>query len=214
MPEINPLDHSKLIGTILGDRKVHWAVFRLGSFEDARQTAYLGLLDAAKRYDPAKNKVAWSTYACRSIKWALSANARTSTFVRIMSVTPKDLSRVSKERGELRKAQSDAAFNGLVNLIHDRNAYEACLAREPDDNAGAEECVSDRERMLDRLLAELPKLEAESIRHHFGFGRPRLTYVEASNALGCSPATVQRRHSAGLAKLQVIAKERGLQCPI
>ena len=150
-------------------------------YEDMVQEAYLGLMDAADRFDP-KRGMKFSTYA----RWYI--------LMRIMDAihNRNEIVRTPRRRPSL--------ICGSLEKIGAEKWLE-------DENADAGEVIDEAD-MVDavrRCIKDLPvREEAIVIRMRHGINTERLTLAKVGDILGVSPERVRQIQNSGEEKLRAL----------
>ena len=145
-------------------------------YDDLVQEAYLGIIDAADRFDPARGK--FSTYARWHImKRIMDAIHNRNEIVRTPRRRPTHICGSLKEGG--------------VYLMED-DAPEPLAVMEQDELVGG---VND-------CIKQLPNREAIVIRLRHGINTPKLTLREVGDIFGVSPERVRQIQNAAEEKLR------------
>lgn len=192
------------------------------SYLDLIHEGNLGLLEAARRFDPTRD-VRFLTYAGwwvrRSILTALRQRADRAMprFARsIEGNATVDTDRAEPAYGEQEDPWLVPAIrtHSLSQPVGDHEDLELADRLENDKIPTPEEMLvrTDLIEHLQRLIAQLPDRDAEILEMRYGFGgEPPKTLQEIGDALGLTRQRVQQIERAALAKLRQSDRARALR---
>ena len=160
----------------------HYQASRM-EYEDMVQEAYLGLIDAAERFDPNRG-TKFSTYA----RWHIMK--------RIMDAIHNRNEMVRTPRR--RPSHVCGSLDEDVD-IEDETPHVSELMDERDMVEAVRKCIK-----------ELPSREAIVIRLRHGVNTPRMTLAKIGAILDVSPERVRQIQSSGEEKLRALLAESGI----
>ena len=165
----------------------------------------VGLLRAARRFDPAQG-VRFISYAVWWIRQALqSAVARQSSVVRIPIV-------VARTEGGSRPA--DISLDTPLNNDGNQTLLDIIGSRE-DESAESEFSTAERESRIGQAVLGLPEREARILRLHFGLeGGREHTLVEIGQILGVTRERVRQIRDRALRRLRAAPSLSALHEPV
>jgi RNA polymerase sigma factor for flagellar operon FliA len=181
--------------------------------EDLVAFAYEGLLEARKRFDPARG-VQFKTFAYYRVRGALVDGVRRMAYLprrahaRMKAAEAIDLETEPLAEGARAGASSDgeSALRVLDQILgHVAAAY--CTAASADDtDADPEHSLLARERRdrVQRALTTLPEQELFLIRGHYIDGR---NFDELAAELGLSKSWASRLHTRALGRMRTALEE-------
>lgn len=203
--------------------KVVWLmIHRMGlperEFDELRSAAYLGLIDAADRFDGEQDS-SFRTYAFYRIRGAIIDNIRRMTGARgrrYRKVKTLDAAKSIKEMGfndyswdSQKKPSDDAELSAMLDfaskaILIDKLSTSGTansLTDLPDNSPSSEELISTHEEFdrLRRFVAELPETERQVIEAYYF---KDLSFVEtAEEVVGASKSWVSRVHARAINRL-------------
>lgn len=157
-------------------------------FEDLVQEAYLGLMDAAERFDPSLGNK-FSTYA----RWHVMKTIMDAIHTR------NEIVRVPRRKTSLPCKSLDDAPDGLVpigNMLVDDAPPVCDVIDEADKIDAVHDCIR-----------KLPAREAIVIRLRHGVNTERMTLAKVGAILGVSPERVRQIQQSGEEKLRALVLE-------
>ena len=157
--------------------------------KDLIQEGYIGLIEAAKRYDPSTG-VQFESYACWWVRkymreWIIRYGQTVS-----LPFTNKDI------------------FDHIIEDV------DAVLYEEDGDAITFADCIADdtdtdeeqaQQQQLNRLheaIQGLPMREQNIIRQIYGIGQKKIPQTQIARQLGVTPMTIWRIHEATLKKMK------------
>lgn len=157
--------------------------------QDLMQEGYIGLIEAAKRYDPSTG-VQFESYASWWVRkymreWIIRYGQTVS-----LPFTNKDI------------------FDHIIEDV------DAVLYEEDGDAITFADCIADdadtdeeqaQQQQLNRLheaIQGLPVREQEIIRQRYGIGQKKIPQTQIARQLGVTPMTIWRIHEATLKKMK------------
>jgi RNA polymerase sigma factor for flagellar operon FliA len=219
------VDHLPLVRHIVG--KVAGSSARREDFEDLVSAGTLGLVKAARSYDPAK-QVEFKTYAYIRVRGAVIDELRKRTFVpagtaqqirlvreayqqhmtahgspptdeQLARATGLEIAQLYKVYEETRRQQF-LSIHGLTGAGEDSDGVEAFT---PSDERPGPDAVAERREMIECMTEAIQSLpERDRIILILYYERD-LTMKEAAAVLGVTESRVSQLHAAAVFKLSM-----------
>ena len=159
---------------------------KVNNQQDLMQEGFIGLIEAAKRYDPSTG-VRFESYASWWVrKYIREHIIRYGQAVSLPSNT-KDIFEHITEDIDATRYEEDG----------DVITFADCIADETDTDEEREQQQFER---LHKAIEELPKREQTIIRQMYGIGCKKIPQKQIAQQLGIAPVTVWRIHEKILKK--------------
>ena len=157
--------------------------------QDLMQEGYIGLMEAAKRYDPSTG-VQFESYACWWVRkymreWIIRYGQTVS-----LPFTNEDIFDHITE-------DIDAV---LYEEDGDPITFADCIADDTDTDA--EQAHQQQLNRLHDAIQRLPVREQEIIRQIYGIGQKKVPQKQIAQQIGVTPVTIWRMHEKILEKLK------------
>ena len=176
--------------------------------KDMRQEAMIGLLEAAKRYDPDRFDCKFLTIASHYVKKQICIYLSERSLVHVPLYMHASHP-VTKAKTGRSKARFDTAATA-AEIAKRRPLYLGAYPQDGDEIIGAEpEHDSLNFEQLESAIAKLPPLEREVIRGRFGVGSPKETGKAMAARFRCHPQKIVNIKHAAIAKLRHLMMEAG-----
>lgn len=180
-------------------------------FDDLVQEGTLGLIEAAKRYDPERGQ--FSTYAIPWIEKYILQSLQSESPLRVTDYGSRQGRRIKEETERLQQElRRDPTIDELAEATgYTRKAIKRSqiVTVQIDD---AEELAeyNSTDDIHDKIMGEdiynhlylLTEKEREVIYHRFGFTSDVLTQQETANKMGYSREWIKKLESSAIKKLQ------------
>ena len=157
--------------------------------EDLMQEGYIGLIEAARRYDPTMG-VRFDSYA----SWWIRKYVR-EYIIRYGQTVSLPFTR--KDIFDHITEDVDAV---LYEEDGDAITFADCIADDTDTDA--EQAHQQQLNRLHEAIQGLPVREQTIIRQIYGIGQKKIPQTQIAQQLGITPVTVWRIHDATLKKLK------------
>jgi RNA polymerase sigma factor for flagellar operon FliA len=187
--------------------------------EDFMSAAYLGMIEASKRFDPTKGSN-FESYAYMRVKGSIldvvrkeaehtGLNFRSLRAIRsvheLEENLEKELSTVSNQDDALSLIMSFANSGTLCLRVHD--LVEGDIANKPTEEATPADLVEQKDTLthLIRVVKKLPEKERFIVEQHYFEGKSFAEIVEDNSSL--SKSWVSRLHTRALEKLSILLRD-------
>lgn len=164
-----------------------WPFKSLIDFEDIVSVGNLGLIDAARKYDPDKVKSSFEAYAMIRIKGSVY------DFIRQVSWAPKGAVDDYKETGEPLKTITSIGLitsedpDGTVRNTDQRSRCRGNLVDYKNSDSKSEICKIDNEDAIKYMIRHLTKIERGIVDNYY---IKHKTLKEIGKQLGLSEASI------------------------
>lgn len=163
---------------------------KTGYSQDLIQEGYIGLMEAAKRYDPATG-VQFDSYASWWVRkymrlWML----KNSQIVRL-SVKTKDFYKPITENIEKPLYEEDGDLIRYADILTDGSTAETDFVRQEEH------------QQLRTAIEKLPAREQQLIRQIYGIDCEAVPMKEIAKQMGLSYDRVKKLHARGVKRLRV-----------
>jgi RNA polymerase sigma factor FliA len=198
--------YTPLAGRLAGHFYAGRQVFEI-EYEEFRQYALLGLVEAIDRYDPNRG-AAFATYASHRIRGAI-LNGIEKHCERQQQISARSRLRQERFEGLLKDAaaaQQDA-FARMVDvaigvaigyMLEDSNMYRGD-DEAYDHNVYRSREVRDLARVLDNLVGTLPEQEQSVIRYHY---YQHIRFDQIAENMGLSKGRISQIHHSALRRMK------------
>ena len=156
---------------------------------DLMQEGYIGLVEAAKRYDPTTG-VQFDSYASWWVRKYIREYMLNNSQIVRLSVKTKDYLRPITEDIETPLYAEEGDVIRYADILTDGATVETDLIKQ------------EQHQWLREAIEKLTPREQQIIRQIYGIGQKKLSQAQIAQQLGITPMTIWRIHDAALKKIK------------
>ena len=162
---------------------------KVNYYQDLMQEGYIGLMEAARRYDPTTG-VQFESYASWWVR----------KYMRVFIIRYGQTVSLPFTRKDIFDHITEGIDAVLYEEDGDAITFADCIADDTDTDA--EQAQQQQLNRLREAIQRLPVREQTIIRQIYGIGQKKIPQTQIAQQLGITPVTVWRIHEATLKKLK------------